>query len=237
MMRICVGASASRVAVGSTAPRTITAPAVRNVPRFVTSAVAERSEAENVALVEVTKRIRDLGRDGKLKMAVGELAQFARLGFQPDAQAASALLDACVKNKKMEMAEAVFQDLFGEVVEPDDVTFCILLRGYGASDPPKWEKVQSWLKRMETDYGIKPTTVVYNTLLEICSRTKDLEMAETFVDRMAAQGVRPNELTAAIVSKRRAMRGLVRRLEQYIEEEEEEQQAVQSDQAASLMKL
>lgn len=47
-------------------------------------------------------------------MAIGELAQCARLGVQPDVQAATALLGACVGNKKMDMAESLFEELFGE---------------------------------------------------------------------------------------------------------------------------
>lgn len=65
-------------------------------------------------MIEVTKRIRNYGKAGKLKMAIGELAQCARLGIKPDVQAATALLSACVSNKKMDMAEALFEELFGE---------------------------------------------------------------------------------------------------------------------------
>ena len=37
----------------------------------------------------------------------------ARLGVQPDAMAATALVDACARNGKMDMALSVFDELFG----------------------------------------------------------------------------------------------------------------------------
>lgn len=64
--------------------------------------------------------------------------------------------------------------------------------------------------------------VIYNTLLEICSRTNDLEMAETFVEEMASRRIEPNSFTDTIVSRRRSMRGLLRRLKLFLNEEYED---------------
>lgn len=50
-----------------------------------------------------TRRIKELGRQGKPREAVAELASMAKLGIQPDTIAATALLDACCRNGKMEM--------------------------------------------------------------------------------------------------------------------------------------
>ena len=61
----------------------------------------------------VTRKIQSLGRQKRPKEAVQELAEMARLGVQPDTQAATALIDACVRNKKMDMAQKVFEEMFG----------------------------------------------------------------------------------------------------------------------------
>ena len=53
---------------------------------------------------DVTRRIKQLGRAGKPREAVAELANMARLGIQPDTLAATALVDACARNGKMDMA-------------------------------------------------------------------------------------------------------------------------------------
>ena len=54
--------------------------------------------------MEVTRRIKALGRQGKVKDAIKELANMARLGVEPDMLSATALIDACVRSNKMEMA-------------------------------------------------------------------------------------------------------------------------------------
>lgn len=64
--------------------------------------------------------------------------------------------------------------------------------------------------------------MVYNTLLDVCSRTNDLKMAETFVEQMASRGIEPNKYTESIVSRRRSMRGLLRRLKLFLNEEYED---------------
>ena len=42
-----------------------------------------------------------------------QLAEMARLGVQPDNIAATALINACARNQKMDMALSVFDELFG----------------------------------------------------------------------------------------------------------------------------
>jgi len=79
---------------------------------------AEMTEAQRTSQVRqtVTRRIQTLGRQKRPKEAVSQLAEMARLGVQPDTQAATALIDACVRNKKMDMAQSVFEELFGEQI-------------------------------------------------------------------------------------------------------------------------
>lgn len=42
-------------------------------------------------------------------------------------------------------------------LQPDEVTFAVLLRGYGGSDPPAWVKIDATLTRMRQQYDIVPT--------------------------------------------------------------------------------
>jgi pentatricopeptide repeat protein len=63
---------------------------------------------------EATRRIKALGAQRKVKEAIQELAGLSRLGVQPDTQAATALVAACAQAGNMEMAESVFEQLFGE---------------------------------------------------------------------------------------------------------------------------
>ena len=73
------------------------------------------SEVERAAkaLKSVTQRIKVLGEAGRSHAAIKELAGLASLGLQPDHMAATACVRACTKD--MQLAQAVFEQLFGEL--------------------------------------------------------------------------------------------------------------------------
>jgi hypothetical protein len=49
----------------------------------------------------------------------------------------------------------------GSFLQPDEVSFAVMLRGYGASNPPAWPQIDAWLSRMRTQYGMEPTSSGY----------------------------------------------------------------------------
>lgn len=169
-------------------------------------------EDEARILSEVTRRIKNLGRKGKVRDAIKELAAMARMGIQPDTQAATALVDACVRAKKMEMAESVFDELFGELLVPDEVAFSVMIRGYGEEYPPQWTSIASMLSTMEHTYGVEPTVLTFNTLLEVCSKTNDEDRGAEIIERMQASGVQPNDLSFDAVRQRKSLRSLLKKL-------------------------
>lgn len=70
----------------------------------------------------------------------------------------------------MDMAQSVFDELFGDFLEPDEVAFAVLLRGYGATNPPGWARIDAVLTTMRSKHGIDPSTISYNALLEVRAR-------------------------------------------------------------------
>lgn len=161
---------------------------------------------------EVTRRIKSLGRQGRVKDAIKELTNMARLGVSPDTLSATALIDCCVRANKMDMAESVFDELFGELLVPDEVAFTVMIRGYGDELPPRWTSIASVLSMMEHTYGIEPTVLTYNTLLEVCSKTNDEDRGIEIIDRMQEAGVEPNEYSLEAVRQRKSLRSLVKKL-------------------------
>ncbi|MEW5302614.1 MAG: hypothetical protein WDW38_008014 [Sanguina aurantia] len=111
----------------------------------------------------------------------------------------------------MALAQSVFDELFAEFLTPDEVSFVVLLRGYGGKTPPEWSKVDSTLTIMETQFGVVPTAISFNALLEICCRTNDLERGQDVIDRMISNGVVPDEFTEQIVAKKRALRSYLKK--------------------------
>ncbi|PSC71258.1 Lipoxygenase y domain-containing 1 [Micractinium conductrix] len=195
-------------------------PAARRPQARRRRAVAAAQEAPAAAAglsevqvrMDVTRRIKKLGREGKAREAVAELASMAKLGIQPDTLAATALLDACARNAKMEMAQSVFEELFEGLLAPDEVVFAVLLRGFGtAGERPQWNEISSLLQTMERKHGIAPTTVTFNALLEACTKSNDGERAAEIMSRMQLAGVQPDEFTLEAVRPRRSMRSLLKR--------------------------
>ncbi len=56
------------------------------------------------------------------------------------------------------LIQSVFDELFNSVVEPDAVTFTVLVRGYGAEDPPRWGTIANLLTSMTRNHGISLTS-------------------------------------------------------------------------------
>jgi pentatricopeptide repeat protein len=160
---------------------------------------------------EVTRRIKELGRQGKAREAVGELAAMARLGVQPDCQSATALLDACMRSRKIEIAESVFDELFNGLLTPDEVTFAVMLRGYGSQEPPRWTAISNAIATMEKDFGISASTLTYNALLDICSKTNDITRGQEIIARMVAAGIEPDDFTLEAVRQRKSLRSLLKK--------------------------
>ena len=44
----------------------------------------------------------------------------------------------------------------GDMLEPDDITFSTLVRGFGDSEPPQWGGISSVLAMMQQKFGMKP---------------------------------------------------------------------------------
>ena len=45
----------------------------------------------------------------------------------------------------------------GEFLQPDDVTFSVLMRGYGEMKPPSWVLISGLLKMMDKKFSMKPS--------------------------------------------------------------------------------
>ena len=56
----------------------------------------------------------------------------------------------CVKGAMLLHADSL--------LEPDDVTFSVLVRGYGETEPPQWLAISGLLSMMSRKYEVQPNT-------------------------------------------------------------------------------
>ncbi|CAI7767141.1 unnamed protein product [Closterium sp. NIES-53] len=200
--------------------------------------VAREDQAAKEARVraEVSRRIRQLGREGNASAAVELFTQMQADGIAPDAMAATALIDCCVRCGELARAERTFFNLFSKApanstssspssssssdsdvgrtanLVPDAVAVGVLLRAYGRKSPPQWAKIQQLLTRMELDFGLQPSTAIFNELMDICARDNAVDRGVQLLDRMAEAGVEPDAFTFEAVKRRRTLRSHFKKL-------------------------
>jgi hypothetical protein len=46
----------------------------------------------------------------------------------------------------------------GDFLQPDDITFSTLVRGYGDAEPPQWSGISTVLATMQQRFGMRPDT-------------------------------------------------------------------------------
>ena len=199
-------------------------PSVRPGTRRVTTAVFVGDEGtaaagddnvdsdEVVTLKDVTRKLMDCRKRKAASNAVDLLVSLGRAGIEPDLLASTTCLGACVAAGKMDLALKVFEEVFEEkVVQPDEVVFTELIRGYLAADPPSWTRAMNTLDKMER-FDVSPSSLSYNVLLAKCAADNELERAEDVVDRMADEGVEPDRFTMEAVKKRRSIRSYAKKV-------------------------
>jgi pentatricopeptide repeat protein len=97
------------------------------------------------------------------------------------------------------------------VVVPDELLFTVLLRAHGAKSPVQWGDVSALLGTMKHTWGISPSTLTYNVLLEVCAATNDYDRGCQLIDRLLEEGVQPDAFTLAAVASRKSLRSYLKR--------------------------
>lgn len=162
--------------------------------------------------VQVSRKIRQFGKTGKLKSAIEAVRKMQDSGVAPDNVLITSLMDCCIRSKNISMAEDVFNSMFTETLRPDAITFTVLFRAYGTQDPPQWIKIQQLLGRMEMDFDIVPTTSVFNELIDVCSRINDVEKGMDYIERMQALKLEPDWFTFEAIKRRKTLRAHFRKV-------------------------
>jgi pentatricopeptide repeat protein len=129
--------------------------------------------------------------------------------------------NACIAARDLPRAERTFRELLDNgLLVPDELVFTVLLRAHGAQSPPGWAEISSLLGAMKHTWGIPPSQLTYNALLEACAGENDYERGCQLIDRMLSEGVQPDGYTVAAVSSRKSLRTYLKRALENAEVEE-----------------
>lgn len=100
------------------------------------------------------------------------------------------------------------QELGDPDVQPDNFTYSTLIKGIrpsdfysGYSNYQELEKAFSLLAHMKKSKHIQPDEVLYNCLIDACTRFRDLGRAIEVFKLMQEDGIKPSAVTYGILIK------------------------------------
>ncbi|KAM7199044.1 hypothetical protein V8F20_005862 [Naviculisporaceae sp. PSN 640] len=111
------------------------------------------------------------------------------------------LIDYTMKAQRLHASIKLYNEMKKRGQTPDATTYTIIFRGCAASQHPKLAVAEALkiYNKMITIGQIKPNTIHFNAVLEVCARAGDIESLFTVV-QTANEGLRnPNNLSYTII--------------------------------------
>lgn len=103
-------------------------------------------------------------------------------GLVPNSVTYGCLIDACVKNGRVERAVEVFEQMKKDGVPGNTIIYTTLIKGFAKSF--KLDKALEIYQFMKIDEKIKPNNVTYNSLIDCCIRCNNVLKAKEIFDEM-----------------------------------------------------
>merc|ERR1719324_1482627 len=101
------------------------------------------------------------------------------------------MIDAAVKEDKIEKAEAVLNELV-DASNADAVSYNMLISACAKNG--KSDRANHWMRQMLSK-DVKPDVASFNSIIDSCARTGDMSGASKWLTRMREIGVAPNTIT------------------------------------------
>ncbi|XP_039047787.1 pentatricopeptide repeat-containing protein At5g16640, mitochondrial-like isoform X2 [Hibiscus syriacus] len=113
--------------------------------------------------------------------------------FEPNVICYSTIIDGFSKEKRMDKALIIFQDMLDKRMESNVVTFSSLVNGFCIVG--HWDEAKRLLAAM-VNKGISPDAYVFNALIApLCSKEGKLSKAIEILELMIRTGVKPFVIT------------------------------------------
>ena len=110
----------------------------------------------------------------------------------------NSVIDCCVKNDDMKLAENIFKEMLNSGVKPDIITFSTLIKGcLKKGDLAQAVKNVVSMKK----YEVKPDEVLLNSLLDGCEKLKKFNKAVEIFNYVRGFGVEPSMMSFSIMMK------------------------------------
>lgn len=104
-------------------------------------------------------------------------------GIRSDEILYNCIIDTCVKYHKIDQAQAIFDDMIASNIAPSQITFSLMIQGYGSVYD--LEKCFILFQKMKSE-NIKPNEIVYGCLLNACVKNNNIEKACRLYDEICS---------------------------------------------------
>jgi len=127
--------------------------------------------------------------------------------FPPNTITYNTVLNAFARGGAMHRVSALLQDMKTAVppVEPDIVTYSTIVKGYCNSG--NLDQALQVFQQMQTEAEFVPDEVMFNSLLDGCTREQRPDDALKLLANMKKTGVMPSNFTLSVVVKLFAVSG------------------------------
>lgn len=93
----------------------------------------------------------------------------------PNSVTYGCLIDACIKNNKVDKATEIFETMKRDGVQLNTIIYTTLIKGFARAF--KLEKAIEVYETMKREENTKPNNVTFNSLIDCCVRCSDMKQA------------------------------------------------------------
>jgi len=117
----------------------------------------------------------------------------------PNSVTYGCLIDACVKNNRVERAMEVFESMKRDGVALNTIIYTTIIKGFAKCF--NLDKALEIYQTMKQDEKIKPNNVTFNSLLDCCVRCNNIQTASLIFEEMKASSTSPDLITFSTMIK------------------------------------
>ncbi len=104
----------------------------------------------------------------------------------------NSVMDICISNNKVQIAEQIFEDMKqSNKIKPSVVTYSIMIRGYGILY--KIEKAFNLYEEIK-EKGMQPNDIIFGCLMNCAVRCSNLSLMVEIFEKMKSHGMKPNAI-------------------------------------------
>ncbi|KAJ0716928.1 putative tetratricopeptide-like helical domain superfamily [Helianthus annuus] len=156
-------------------------------------------------VVMYSTMIKGLCKFGNNDIAIGLLRLMDERGCKPNVVVYSTIIDSLCKDKLIEDASKLFNEMvFAKGIQPDVITYNSLI--HGLCNLCRWDEVSKLLKEME-DLRISPNFQTFSILVDAFCKDGRVDEAEAVIDIMVERGEAPDIVTYSSLIDGYCLRG------------------------------